>query len=202
MCNCLTIKILFNITEVARLWIRDEGVNVLCPILWNSVGENTACLWRSFSCLSALTSNLTATPQQCTSVLSAGEHSDVALKRHIFEMFAHLLQSSPRGLFHVNSGPYHVVERGQEVMTDVKGKLLNGLHLSDGILWHLNGNRVGLLSKWTRRESSFNIMSTKLWQSHEWNSSLSDLTPLSLARAWTVFFMVSVGIMSELSPCK
>lgn len=62
MCNCLTIKILFNITEVAPLWIVDEGVNVLCPILWNSVGENTACLWRSFSCLSALTSNLTATP--------------------------------------------------------------------------------------------------------------------------------------------
>lgn len=29
-----------------------------------------------------------------------------------------------------------------------------------------------------------------------------DHTPLSLARPWTVFLMVSVGMMSELSPVR
>lgn len=47
-------------------------------------------------------------------------------------MLAHLLQSPPGGLLHVDSGPQHVVEGGQEVMADVQGELLDGLHLSDG----------------------------------------------------------------------
>lgn len=122
----------------------------------------------------------------------------------VIEMFAHLLQFSPRGLFHVNFGPQHVVKRSQEVMTDVKGKLLNGLHLLQDIVtfkWDLNWGTVSLVY-WTRRESTFTLVSTNLQQTHEWNSSLSYITPLSLARAWTVFFMVSVGITSELSPCK
>lgn len=120
MCVCLTIKILFNIAEVARLWAVDERVSMLCPILWHnsdSVDEN-ACLCRGFS------------QPNCHSE----EHPDVALWCHASEMFAYLFQSFPRGLFHVNSGPQHVVEGCQEVMTDVKGELLNGLHLSDGIL--------------------------------------------------------------------
>lgn len=65
MCICITIKILFNITEVERLWVVDKCVNVLCSILRNrndNVGENTSCLWRRFFCPSALTSNLTVTP--------------------------------------------------------------------------------------------------------------------------------------------
>lgn len=65
---------------------------------------------------------------------AAGDQLEFALSCHIFEVFAHLLQFSPRGLLHVDSGPQHVVERSQEVMTDVQGKLLNGLHLSDRIL--------------------------------------------------------------------
>lgn len=65
---------------------------------------------------------------------AAGEQLDVALSCHVFEGLAHLLQSPPRGLLHVDSGPQHVLERGQEVVTDVQGKLLNGLHLSDRTL--------------------------------------------------------------------
>lgn len=123
-CVCFTIKILFNITEAARLWAVDERVHMLHPILGNK-HQKIPRLWRVvfFFCPPAFISSF--------SCAAAGEQPDVALPCHVSEVLAHLLQSSPRGLLHVDSGPQHVVERGQEVMTDVQGKLLNGLHLSD-----------------------------------------------------------------------
>lgn len=42
----------------------------------------------------------------------------------------HLLQPPPWSLLHVNFGPQHMVERGQEVMTDIQGELLNALYLN------------------------------------------------------------------------
>lgn len=42
----------------------------------------------------------------------------------------YLLQPSPWSLLHVNFGPQHMVERGQEMITDIQGKLLNGLDLN------------------------------------------------------------------------
>lgn len=96
------------------------------------------------------------------------------------EMFAHLLQSSPRGLFHVHSGPQHVIERGQEVMTDVKGKLLNGLYLSDRILW-FQWKRTGLLSYW-RTEPEENL----LLRSRQQTSAkvLNELVPFLISPLW------------------
>lgn len=41
----------------------------------------------------------------------------------------YLLQPSPWSLLHVNLGPQHMVERGQEMMTDIQGKLLDVLNL-------------------------------------------------------------------------
>lgn len=55
-------------------------------------------------------------------------------------MLAHLLQSPPGGLLHVDSGPQHVAEGGQEVMADVQGELLDGLHLSDGTVGRFRGD--------------------------------------------------------------
>ncbi len=42
----------------------------------------------------------------------------------------YLLQPPPWSLLHVNFDPQHMVERGQEVMTDIQGELLNGLYLN------------------------------------------------------------------------
>lgn len=47
----------------------------------------------------------------------------------VIQTVFYLFQPSPRSLLHVDSSPQNMVERGQEVMTDVQGKLLNGLYL-------------------------------------------------------------------------
>lgn len=42
----LTVDILFNVTEVARLWAVDERVHVLRPVLWKRNGsmEEDSCM--------------------------------------------------------------------------------------------------------------------------------------------------------------
>lgn len=179
----VTIKILFNVTEVARLWAVDERMSVLCPVLGNGKHKWQRGWHSAFASSARLCSH-------------SGEQPDAA----IFELVAHLLQSFPWRLLNVNSGPQHVVEGGQEVVTYVQGKLLNGLHLSGQDIVVIKGKVGGATVK-----NIWNYRCIYILHQHnirEHCVCVSYLTPLSLARAWTVFFMVSVGIMSELSPCK
>lgn len=47
-----------------------------------------------------------------------------------FFYFFYLVQPFPWCLLHVNLDPQHVVERGQEMVTKIQRKLLNGLYLN------------------------------------------------------------------------
>lgn len=70
----------------------------------------------------------------------------------------YLLQPSPWSLLHVNLGPQHMVERGQEMMTDIQGELLNGFHLDT----KSNGNlEIKLTKVLTGQISAFLAVDTE-----------------------------------------
>ena len=58
-----------------------------------------------------------------------GFHQNLPSRRETTKTTFYLLQLAPGSLLHVNCDTQHVVERGEEVMTDIQGELLDAFDL-------------------------------------------------------------------------